>query len=100
MKFAICYLQNMQSIAGEVKNIKTLRSGQLLIECDSATHEGNLRKITTFFNVPCKVELHETLNSSKGIIRCAALKGQSDEYILEEMREQAVTAVRPNLYSS
>ena len=86
--------KTIQSIAGEVKNIKTLRSGQLLVECDREAHERNLRKVTTFFNVPCKVELHETLNSSKGIIRCAALKGHSDEYILEEMREQGVTAVR------
>ena len=40
------------------------------------------------------MELHETLNYSKESIRCAALKEHSGEYILKEMREQGVTAVR------
>ena len=86
--------KTIQSIAGKVKNIKTLRSGQSLVECDSEAHKRNLRKLTTFFKVTCKVELNETLISSKDIIRCAALKGHSNEYILEEMRDQGVTAVR------
>ena len=40
------------------------------------------------------VSEHKTLNSSKGIIRDKALKGESDDNIRENLQEQGVTAAK------
>ena len=76
------------------KSIKNLKSGDLLVECERESHIKNLLKTTTFFDIKCQVKLHNTLNSSKGIVRCPALKGCTNEHIVEEMRDQGVLAVR------
>ena len=47
-----------------------------------------------FCDVKCTVTPHSSLNVSKGIVRCPALNKQTDEHILEFMKEQGVTAVR------
>ncbi|MES9951107.1 MAG: hypothetical protein ABW118_19285 [Candidatus Thiodiazotropha sp.] len=86
--------KNIKAIAGEPKSVKTLRSGDLLIECERESHIKNLLGTTTFFGIKCQVKLHATLNSSKGILRCQSLKDSSDEHILEEMRDQRVVGVR------
>ena len=86
--------KTIKSIAGEPKSIKNLKSGDLLVECERESHIKNLLKTTTFFDIKCQVKLHNTLNSSKGIVRCPALKGCTNEHIVEEMRDQGVLAVR------
>ena len=45
-------------------------------------------------DVKCTVTPHSSLNVSKGIVRCPALKKQTDDHNLEFMKEQGVTAVR------
>ena len=50
--------------------------------------------MTTFFNIPVTVTEHNTLNSSKGIIRDRALKGLPEQEILEYLKDQGVTAVK------
>ena len=50
--------QTIMSLTGEPKSIKTLRSGDLLIQCAKESHE----------KTP-----HSSLNTSKGIVRCPAL---------------------------
>ena len=81
-------------IAGEPKNIKNLRSGDLLIQCTKQPHEANLLKMKTFCRLKCTVKPHKSLNTSKGIVRCPALSKQSCEHIIEFMGEQGVTDVR------
>ena len=41
-----------------------------------------------------EVSEHKALNSSKGIIRYKALKGESDDNIREYLQEQGVTAAK------
>ena len=77
--------KTIKNIAGEPKSIKNLKSGDLLVECERESHIKNLLKTTTFFNIKCQDKLHNTLNSSKGIVRCPALKGCTNEHIVEEM---------------
>ena len=86
--------KTIMSVAGEPKSIKNLRSGDLLIQCAKEPHEKNLLKMTKFCDVKCTVTPHSSLNVSKGIVRCPALNKQTDEHILEFMKEQGVTAVR------
>ena len=83
----------IMSIAGEPKSIKNLRSGDLLIQCTKQPHETNLLKMKTFCGLKCTVTPHQSLNTSKGIVRCPALSKQSCEHILEFMGEQGVTDV-------
>ena len=85
--------KTIMSVAGEPKSIKNLRSGDLLIQCAKEPHEKNLLKMKKFCDVKCTVTPHSSLNVSKGIVRCPALNKQTDEHILEFMKEQGVTAV-------
>ena len=82
--------KTIMSMAGEPKSIKNLRSGDLLIQCAKEPHEKSLLKMKTFCGLKCSVTPHESLNTSKGIVRCPALIRQS----LESMEEQGVTDVR------
>ena len=56
--------------------MKKLKNQTLLIETSRKTQTENLVKMKTFFNLPVTVSEHHTLNSSKGIIRDRALKGE------------------------
>ena len=86
--------KTIMSVAGEPKSIKNLRSGDILIQCAKEQHEKNLLKMKKFCDVKCTVTPHSSLNVSRGIVRCPALNKQTDEHILEFMKEQGVTAVR------
>ena len=72
--------------------MKKLRNQTLLVETTRKSQTENLLRTKTFFNLPVQVSEHKTLNSSKGIIRDKALKGESDDNIRENLQEQGVTA--------
>ena len=82
------------SIAGKPKSIKKLRSGDLLIQCAKESHEKSLLQMKTFCGLKCSVTPHSSLNTSKGIIRCPALRRVTSDDIKEGMVEQGVTDVR------
>ena len=63
-----------------------MRNQTLLVE--------TTRKIQTSFNLSVEVSEHKTLNSSKGIIRDNALKGESEENIKGNLQDQGVPAVK------
>ena len=86
--------KTIMSLTGEPKSIKTLRSGDLLIQCAKESHEKTLLQIKTFCNLKCSVKPHSSLNTSKGIVRCPALSKVTTEHIIEFMGEQGVTDVR------
>ena len=83
----------IQSIVGHPKTIKKLKSGDLLLEVDRKQVE-NLLKTTEIFDLKVKISLHNSLNSSKGVIRCSELRPCSDKEIIENLKEQGVTGVR------
>ena len=82
------------SLTGEPKSIKTLRSGDLLIQCAKESHEKTLLQMKTFCNLKCFVTLHSSLNTSKGIVRCPALSKVTPKHINEFMGDHGVTDVR------
>ena len=59
----------IQGIAGEVKAVKRLRNGDILVHCALSSHALNLLQLKAFAGIPCKVSPHLSLNSSNGIIR-------------------------------
>jgi len=61
--------KTIKSVAGEVKEVKRLRNGELLVHCATRSQSLNLLKLKSFAGIPCKVTPHKSLNSSKGIVR-------------------------------
>ena len=84
----------IQSIVGHPKTIKKLKSGDLLLEVDRQQQVENLLKTTKIFDLKVKVSLHQSLNSSKGVIRCPELHPCSDKEIIDNLTDQGVTGVR------
>ncbi|XP_067668086.1 uncharacterized protein [Haliotis asinina] len=88
--------KGIQGIAGEVKNIRKLRSGALLVECAKRQQSANLMSTESFLGVPVTVTAHKTLNTSKGIVRdrdrlFAEMSGLDIGY---EMNDQGVLYVK------
>jgi len=88
--------KGIQGLAGEVKNVTRLRSGQVLVEVDKKSHSDNLLRSAMIIDVPMRVSPHKSLNYKKGIIRSRDLKGCSDEEILESdgAKQQGITGVK------
>ena len=85
----------IQSISGEPESIKKLqRTNQLLIEVKKKAHAENLLRTTTFHDLKVRVYPHTSLNTSKGVIRCAELRDCSEQEILDGTKQQGVTAVK------
>ena len=70
-----------------------MRNQTLLVETTPKIQTQQLLKCKTFFNLSVEVSEHKTLNSSKGIIRDKALKGESEENIKDYFQDQGVTAI-------
>ncbi|XP_067653210.1 uncharacterized protein [Haliotis asinina] len=92
--------KGIEGLAGDVKEIKKLRSGSLLIECKKKSQSQILLSTKSLANVPVEVSPHRTLNSCKGIVRdvgrCLSDMDESD--IISELRSQGVTAVKRFTY--
>ena len=73
---------------------KLQRSNQLLIEVKKKAHAENLLRTTTFHDLKVRVYPHTSLNTSKGVIRCAELRDCSEQEILDGTKQQGVTAVK------
>ena len=86
--------KQIEALIGTVKSVKKLRKQTLLVETTRKSQTENFLRSKTFFNLPLEVSKHKTLNSSKGIIRDKALKGESDDDIRENLQEQGVTAAK------
>jgi hypothetical protein len=80
--------------AGQVKNIKKLRNGTLLIETVSDKQTANLLKLTSIGPVNVQVEPHRQLNVSQGVISCWDLLNVAEEEIKAELADQHVIEVR------
>ncbi len=88
--------KTIQGMAGDVKAVKRLRQGELLVECSTRSQSSNLLKLNSFGGIPCKVSPHQSLNTSKGIIRDRerCLQYLSEDELLLELRSQGVTHIK------
>ena len=71
-----------------------MRNQTLLVETTQKIQTEQLLKCKTYFSLPVEVSEHKTLNSSKGIIRDKALKGETEENIKDYLQDQGVTALK------
>ena len=86
--------KQIEALIGTPKSVKNMRNQTLLVETSRKIQTEQLLNCKTFFNLPVEVSEHKTLNSSKGIIRDKALKGESEENIQDYLKDQGVTAVK------
>ncbi|GFW49924.1 uncharacterized protein TNCV_2315061 [Trichonephila clavipes] len=81
-------------IGGEPKSLKRLRSGDLLIETNSALQTKSFLLAKSFLNSPLMIGLHKTLNSCRGVISEPNLLTTNDGEILDGFSDQGVIQVR------
>ena len=55
-------------VGTEIKDVKKLQSGDLLVECGKKAHAHSLLLAKTLHDVSIEAYAHKTLNSSKGVI--------------------------------
>ena len=85
--------KGIEGIIGTPKNIKRLRSGDILVEVDRRGQADNLVHTKKIVDIPVRVTPHRSLNSKKGVIRCPDIKHCTDNEILEELASQHVTSI-------
>ena len=76
----------IESIVGEPKNIRKLRSRDLLIELKTNLQASKLQKSTMLANIPITVTAHRTLNSCCGVISESDLQYVSEVELLENLK--------------
>ena len=86
--------KQIESLIGTPESVKKLKNKTLLVETNRKSQTENLLKVTSFFNLKVSVSQHNSLNSSKGIIRDRVLKGESEDSIVEYLRPQGVTGCK------
>ncbi len=86
--------KGLKGLAGELKTIKKNRSGDILVECHRKGQSDNLLRTNKLADCPIEVIPHNSLNSSKGVIRSKELKGVSEEEMLNNLNHYGVTNVK------
>ena len=81
--------KTIQSIAGNVKSLKKLHSGSLLIECANEHQSKNLLKTQSLASIPVQVSPHRSLNYCKAILR------DRSGYFADMTELELTTALRP-----
>ncbi len=66
--------KGISGITGTVKDVKKLRSSQILVECSRKFQAENLLHTTTLANMAMKAFYHPSLNNSRGVIRTRELE--------------------------
>ena len=72
------------------KQVKHLRSGDILVEVDKEHHYRNIMKTSMLVNIPFKVSPIRTLNTIKDVIRCNELRSTPQEDIIVILPDQVV----------
>ncbi|GFU43454.1 uncharacterized protein TNCV_53531 [Trichonephila clavipes] len=81
-------------IGGEPNSVKRLRSGDLLIETNSALQTKSFLLAKSFLDSPITISPHKTLNSCRGVISESDLLTTPDTEILDGFSDQGVIQVR------
>lgn len=91
---AFAVTKGIKGIAGDVKNIKRLRSGDLLIEVISPSQSRSLLKAKSLNGCPIEVTMHRTLNYCKGVVRSYETLTCEEDRIRDNLSDFGVVAVQ------
>ena len=84
----------IEGICGQPKNVRRLKNGNFILTLTSEKHRDILLNTKTILNIPVNCYLHQTANTSKGILRCRDLWDQTNEDIIEGLAGQGVIGVK------
>ena len=77
-----------------LKNVKKLQTGNLLVEIVTKKHAENLLKMEKFHNLKCCAYPHTKLNTSKGVVRSKELSLTTPEEIEMAFKKQGIKKYR------
>jgi len=80
----------LKAAAGNLKTVKHLKKGDILLEVSSEVQSRCLLKLNNLVGCPVLVTSHRTMNISKGVIRCKDLLNCEKEEILLKLQTQSV----------
>ena len=86
--------QWIQGLAGMPRTVRKLRSGDFLIEFTKRGHAEGLLMSTMLADIQIKVVPHQSLNTSKDIIRSFDISDCNEAEIKEHLVDQGLTDVR------
>jgi len=86
--------KGLEGIGGQPKSVKKLRSGDILIEVQTAIQAKSFLIAKTLGTIPITVSPHKTLNTSRGVISEPDLLNCSEEEIKTELAPQNVINVK------
>ncbi|GBM14708.1 hypothetical protein AVEN_71990-1 [Araneus ventricosus] len=86
--------KTLLALVGDVKSIKKLNNGNLLIEVLNSKQAENLIKLEKIGNIQVKASPHHTLNHSKGVISESEFQRDLEEDLLDCLKNQNVIAVK------
>ncbi|GBN43111.1 hypothetical protein AVEN_100029-1 [Araneus ventricosus] len=86
--------KGLDGISKNLKSLKKLASGDLLLETGSALQSKAFLSAKTFLDLPVTITPHKTLNFCRGVVSDDELLFSSDEEILEGLSSQGVINVR------
>ncbi|GBO18982.1 hypothetical protein AVEN_275680-1 [Araneus ventricosus] len=82
------------ALVGDVKSIKKLNNGNLLIEVLNSKQAENLIKLEKIGNIQVKASPHHTLNHSKGVVSESEFQRDLEEDLLDCLKNQNVIVVK------
>ena len=83
----------IRSAVGAVKTVRPLRNGDFLLEVTSAVQSRIVSKFDNLAGCPVTASPHRTLNTCKGVIRCAPLVDCDKDQTLKELEPQGVSDI-------
>ena len=84
----------LQCKIGQVKDVKRLNNGSILVEAASNQYAVLLAQLDNFVNTPVSCCRHGLLNSSYGVIRCRELCNCEEDEIVDDLKHQIVVAAK------
>ena len=84
----------IHSAVDAVKTVRRLRNGDFLLEVTSAVQSRTVNKLDKWVaGCPVTASPHRTLNTCKGVIRCAPLVDCDKDQTLKQLKAQGVSDI-------
>jgi len=83
----------IRSAVGSVKTVRRLRNGNFLLEVTSVVQSRRVNKFDNLAGCPVRSSPHRTLNTCKGVIRCAPLVDCDKDETVTELEPQGVSDI-------
>ena len=84
----------LKGLVGTVDRVIRMANGNLIVGLVREGQVENLMKIEKFGDIPCRVMEYQRMNTKKGVIRCPAFHGITEEEIVEDLAPEGVVGAK------